>query len=382
MGEAALVSSLSLVDLAGVGSASASSRRSKKRRAEGGYINKSLLTLSHIILKLSDAQSSGGDATPTSSHLPYRDSKLTRILKPALDGHSMMSIICTMTPSAVNFGESLNTLKFASRAKRIVSRAIVNRVDDETALIIKYQTEIAKLKSELSLAQQEAKRVQQQQQLQKQQQQRPKRPPRPLLSREDAMKNRELRNALKQAIENIGRVILNSKQSQHYQTSTAASRIRRRQGQRRKRRGESGRASSSSSSSSSFAASRPPQGQKSTGSSRGGAANSTQQTAGDEQEQQRGNNTSEATSAAATDAPSVVDDPSSGDSSFHIAGGGSGDDSPSESSSDGSGSPTDDSDFLSENDSGDDFTTSDAVSWRARRHGFSSAPPTPFRRRA
>ena len=149
----------------------ASSRRSKKARRRG-YINKSLLTLSHIILKLSDAQSSGGDATPTSSHLPYRDSKLTRILKPALDGHSMMSIICTMTPSAANFGESLNTLKFASRAKRIVSRAIVNRVDDETALIIKYQTEIAKLKSELSLAQQEAKRVQQQQQLQKQQQQR------------------------------------------------------------------------------------------------------------------------------------------------------------------------------------------------------------------
>ena len=56
----------------------------------GGYINKSLLTLSHIILKLSDAAKDRKDI----SHLPYRDSKLTRILKPALDGDSRMSIIC------------------------------------------------------------------------------------------------------------------------------------------------------------------------------------------------------------------------------------------------------------------------------------------------
>lgn len=119
----------------------------------GGYINKSLLTLSHIILKLSDAAKDRKDI----SHLPYRDSKLTRILKPALDGDSRMSIICTLTPSAVSFGESLNTLKFASRAKRIESRAVANRVEDETALIIRYQHEIAKLKSELEVAKMESK---------------------------------------------------------------------------------------------------------------------------------------------------------------------------------------------------------------------------------
>jgi centromeric protein E len=109
--------------------------------------------LSHIILKLSDAAKDRKDI----SHLPYRDSKLTRILKPALDGDSRMSIICTLTPSAVSFGESLNTLKFASRAKRIESRAVANRVEDETALIIRYQHEIAKLKSELEVAKMESK---------------------------------------------------------------------------------------------------------------------------------------------------------------------------------------------------------------------------------
>lgn len=229
----ALVSSLSLVDLAGSESASAATKRSKKRRAEGGYINKSLLTLSHIILKLSDTQNQSSSSSMSPSlHLPYRDSKLTRILKPALDGRSMMSIICTMTPSATNFGESLNTLKFASRAKRIVSHAIVNQVADETALIIKYQTEIARLRSQLSLAKQEAKRVQQQQQ-----QRQSHLPPKPLVSREEALKNRELQNALKQAIENIGRVILNSKQRRQrqkrrssgpYQTSTVSSRSKQR----------------------------------------------------------------------------------------------------------------------------------------------------------
>ena len=109
--------------------------------------------MSHIILKLSDAAKDRKDI----SHLPYRDSKLTRILKPALDGDSRMSIICTLTPSAVSFGESLNTLKFASRAKRIESRAVANRVEDETALIIRYQHEIAKLKSELEVAKMESK---------------------------------------------------------------------------------------------------------------------------------------------------------------------------------------------------------------------------------
>ena len=98
-GAAALVSTLSLVDLAGSECATGTTKRSKKRRSEGGYINKSLLTLSHIILKLSDAAkdrriSGGGNSE---LHLPYRDSKLTRILKPALDGklHCFAYLTCS-----------------------------------------------------------------------------------------------------------------------------------------------------------------------------------------------------------------------------------------------------------------------------------------------
>ena len=289
----------------------------------------------------------------------------------------MMSIICTMTPSAVNFGESLNTLKFASRAKRIVSRAIVNRVDDETALIIKYQTEIAKLKSELSLAQQEAKRVQQQQQLQKQQQQRPKRPPRPLLSREDAMKNRELRNALKQAIENIGRVILNSKQSQHYQTSTAASRIRRRQGQRRKRRE---RASSSSSSSSSLrplgllkerrARGRPEEGRptmkKTAGESRSSNGEQCQRLPVQLRRTLRLLSTipPRATHLSTLLVAVLETIPPLNPPRTAL------------------GLPRTTLTFSRRTTAGTISQPQMPLSWRARRHGFSSAPPTPFRRRA
>jgi centromeric protein E len=215
-GKAALVSTLSLVDLAGSECATGT-KRSKSRRREGGYINKSLLTLSHIILKLSDkaaaaaVKSMNGDVNGGENgggHLPYRDSKLTRILKPALDGDSKMSIICTLSPSAISFSESLNTLKFASRAKKIQSKAIINKVEDETALIIRYQHEIAKLKAELETAQMEAKNAKIISTTTNNRKSSKPLPPR--LSREDALANRELRNALKQAIANIGRVILNS----------------------------------------------------------------------------------------------------------------------------------------------------------------------------
>ena len=80
----------------------------------------------------------------------------------------------------------------------------MNRVEDETALIIRYQHEIAKLKADLEAAQREALRVTQKSGRML------GRPTPPTISKEDATANRELRNALKQAIANIGRVILNS----------------------------------------------------------------------------------------------------------------------------------------------------------------------------
>ncbi|KAK7267078.1 hypothetical protein RIF29_19742 [Crotalaria pallida] len=62
------------------------------------------------------------------SHVPYRDSKLTRLLKTSLSGHGHVSLICTVTPASTNMEETHNTLKFASRAKRVEIYASRNKV--------------------------------------------------------------------------------------------------------------------------------------------------------------------------------------------------------------------------------------------------------------
>lgn len=64
----------------------------------------------------------------SSGHIPYRDSKLTRILQSSLSGNARISVICTMSPSALAMEESHNTLKFASRVKKVVTRAGTNAV--------------------------------------------------------------------------------------------------------------------------------------------------------------------------------------------------------------------------------------------------------------
>ncbi|KJZ73350.1 hypothetical protein HIM_07354 [Hirsutella minnesotensis 3608] len=123
------VSTLSLIDLAG----SEKAAESKERRQEGAHINKSLLTLGTVIAKLSEWNDKEGKAgDKEGKHLPYRDSKLTRLLQGALSGNSLVSILCTIQIGAAgspasaspHTGETLNTLKFASRAKNsIVSHA-------------------------------------------------------------------------------------------------------------------------------------------------------------------------------------------------------------------------------------------------------------------
>ena len=67
-------------------------------------------------------------ANNRSRHIPYRDSKLTRILQPALGGNSKTSIICTITPASKFVEESISTLKFASRAKTIQNKPELNEV--------------------------------------------------------------------------------------------------------------------------------------------------------------------------------------------------------------------------------------------------------------
>ncbi|KAJ6824426.1 kinesin-like protein KIN-7D, chloroplastic isoform X1 [Iris pallida] len=139
-GEAVNLSQLNLIDLAG--SESSRAETTGVRRKEGSYINKSLLTLGTVIAKLTD-----GKAT----HIPYRDSKLTRLLQSSLSGQGRVSLICTVTPSSSNSEETHNTLKFAHRAKRIEIQASQNKIIDEKSLIKKYQNEIRSLKEELEL---------------------------------------------------------------------------------------------------------------------------------------------------------------------------------------------------------------------------------------
>ncbi|GAB4851508.1 Kinesin-like protein KIN-7K, chloroplastic [Ancistrocladus abbreviatus] len=137
-GEAVNLSQLHLIDLAG--SESSKAETMGIRRKEGSYINKSLLTLGTVISKLTE-----GRAT----HIPFRDSKLTRLLQSSLSGHGRVSLICTVTPSSSNAEETHNTLKFAHRAKRIEIQAAQNKIIDEKSLIKKYQNEIRMLKEEL-----------------------------------------------------------------------------------------------------------------------------------------------------------------------------------------------------------------------------------------
>lgn len=120
------VSTLSLIDLAG----SERAAESKERRTEGAHINKSLLTLGTVIARLSgDKDKSGNPTDKDGKHLPYRDSKLTRLLQGALSGNSLVSILCTIqigsqgsaATANSHTGETLNTLKFAAQARTISS---------------------------------------------------------------------------------------------------------------------------------------------------------------------------------------------------------------------------------------------------------------------
>ncbi|XP_019440803.1 PREDICTED: kinesin-like protein KIN-7K, chloroplastic isoform X2 [Lupinus angustifolius] len=137
-GEAVTLSQLNLIDLAG--SESSKAETTGMRRREGSYINKSLLTLGTVISKLTEENP---------SHIPYRDSKLTRLLQSSLSGHGRISLICTVTPSSSSTDETHNTLKFAHRAKHIEIQASQNKIIDEKSLIKKYQQEIQCLKEEL-----------------------------------------------------------------------------------------------------------------------------------------------------------------------------------------------------------------------------------------
>ena len=123
---------LNIVDLAG-------SERVKDTQAEGKTlkeackINQSLSFLGRVIMFLAEAESK-----KTGGYINYRESKLTHLLKDSLGGNSKTVIICTLNPNQMAMKETLSTLKFAERAKRIKNKAIVNEENNEAFFKKKY----------------------------------------------------------------------------------------------------------------------------------------------------------------------------------------------------------------------------------------------------
>ncbi|CAG8959136.1 hypothetical protein HYFRA_00012999 [Hymenoscyphus fraxineus] len=129
---------LNLVDLAGSENIQRSGAENK-RAAEAGLINKSLLTLGRVINALVDR----------GSHIPYRESKLTRLLQDSLGGRTKTCIIATVSPAKSNLEETISTLDYAFRAKNIRNKPQVNQKVNKKTLLKEFTAEIEKLKSEL-----------------------------------------------------------------------------------------------------------------------------------------------------------------------------------------------------------------------------------------
>ena len=137
-----LASKLNLVDLAGSERADKTGA-SGKHLKEGAAINKSLSALGNVINALSSGTRGG--------HIPYRDSKLTRLLQESLGGNSRTVMIATISPAADNYEETLSTLKYASRAKKIENKAKRNE-DVSQKVIRQLKEEIEELRRQLAAA--------------------------------------------------------------------------------------------------------------------------------------------------------------------------------------------------------------------------------------
>uniref|UniRef100_A0A6J0SU87 Kinesin-like protein KIF11 isoform X1 n=1 Tax=Pogona vitticeps TaxID=103695 RepID=A0A6J0SU87_9SAUR len=135
------IGKLNLVDLAGSENIGRSGAVDKRAR-EAGNINQSLLTLGRVITALVER-------TP---HIPYRESKLTRILQDSLGGRTKTCIIATVSPASINLEETLSTLEYAHRAKNIMNKPEVNQKLTKKALIKEYTEEIERLKRDLAAA--------------------------------------------------------------------------------------------------------------------------------------------------------------------------------------------------------------------------------------
>ena len=139
------VGKLNLVDLAGSERVRVSGATGV-RLEETKQINKSLSALGNVISALTEMKNR--------SHIPYRDSKLTRILEDSLGGNCKTTMMAMISPALDAFMESLSTLKFANRAKNIKNLARINEDLDEKALLRRYEKELQRLRTELAEKQQ------------------------------------------------------------------------------------------------------------------------------------------------------------------------------------------------------------------------------------
>jgi hypothetical protein len=115
------------------------------RLKEGCAINKSLTCLGNVISVLADKAMGKGKNLV----VPYRDSALTRMLQNALGGNSKTIMICALSPADTNYEETLSTLRYADRAKKIQNKAVVNE-SPQDKLIRELKEENERLKKELA----------------------------------------------------------------------------------------------------------------------------------------------------------------------------------------------------------------------------------------
>ncbi|KAJ7774581.1 kinesin-domain-containing protein [Mycena maculata] len=135
------IGKLNLVDLAGSENIGRSGAENKRAR-EAGMINQSLLTLGRVINALVDK----------AQHVPYRESKLTRLLQDSLGGRTKTCIIATVSPARSNMEETLSTLDYAMRAKSIRNKPELNQRMTRNSLLKEYVAEIERLKADVLAA--------------------------------------------------------------------------------------------------------------------------------------------------------------------------------------------------------------------------------------
>ncbi|CAL8252339.1 unnamed protein product [Merluccius merluccius] len=141
------VSKISLVDLAGSERADSTGAKGTRLK-EGANINKSLTTLGKVISALAEVDSGPNKnkkKKKVESHIPYRDSVLTWLLRENLGGNSRTAMVAALSPADINYDETLSTLRYADRAKQIRCNAVINE-DPNNRLVRELKDEVSRLK--------------------------------------------------------------------------------------------------------------------------------------------------------------------------------------------------------------------------------------------